>query len=59
MLLLTLHLFLYKSKLQDSMIYGKYAKEAFQSVFGKEKNVRLRCYRRNVVPSYLKRKEEL
>ncbi|KAJ1417985.1 hypothetical protein SESBI_16253 [Sesbania bispinosa] len=47
-------------KLQDSIHdSNESAKQAFESLFGKEKSGRVRCYGRTATPSQLKRNEEI
>ncbi|KAJ1410150.1 putative transposase, Ptta/En/Spm, plant [Sesbania bispinosa] len=46
-------------KLEDSINdSSESAKQAFQSLFGKEKSGKVRCYGRTITPSQLKRNEE-
>ncbi|XP_058729262.1 uncharacterized protein LOC131601462 [Vicia villosa] len=48
------------TKLQDLIEnHGKTSSEAFESVLGKQKPRRMRCYRRTTTPTLLKRNEEI
>ncbi|KAJ1432573.1 putative transposase, Ptta/En/Spm, plant [Sesbania bispinosa] len=52
--------YLVLEKLQDSIHdSNESAKQAFESLFGKEKSGRVRCYGRTATPSQLKRNEEI
>ncbi|XP_058785063.1 uncharacterized protein LOC131659974 [Vicia villosa] len=46
------------SKLQES-VQNSTESETFNSLFGKEKSGRVRCYGRTITPTMLKRKEEI